>query len=118
MEAPKDLPGKMINLTIPDRPELYRSYMAFLKHGGLFVRTNDKFRIGDEVLLVVNLPDIRDPKYLRTKVTWINHTSTSTGQPQGVGLAFGDDQVSIETKTLIEDLLPGFKLNERPTYTL
>lgn len=118
MNTPDALPGKMLNLTIPDKPELYRSYLSFLKHGGLFVPSNDTFAIGDEVLLVANLPEHNEPKYLRTTVAWINLTNTTAGQPQGVGLAFGDDQASIETKQAIEDLLPGLRLNERPTYTL
>ncbi|MCP2040207.1 type IV pilus assembly protein PilZ [Neisseria sp. HSC-16F19] len=113
-----DLPGKMINLTIPDKPELYRSYLSFLQHGGLFVPSNDSFTMGDEVLLIANLPGFQEPKYLRTKVAWINHAATTSGQPQGVGLAFGDDQVAIEVKEAVEDLLPGLKLSDRPTYTL
>lgn len=117
-KMPADLPGKMINFTIPDKPELYRSYMSFLKHGGLFVPTTDSFNMDDEVLLIVNLPEHNEPKYLRTTVCWINSTNTTAGQPQGIGLALGTDQVSIETKQAIEDLLPGLKLNERTTYTL
>lgn len=113
-----DLPGKMINLTIPDKPELYRSYLSFLQNGGLFVPSGDTFVMGEEVLLVANLPGFHEPKYLRTQVAWINHTSTTSGQPQGVGLAFGDDPVAVEVKNAVEDLLPGLKLSNRPTYTL
>ncbi|WP_066567310.1 PilZ domain-containing protein [Snodgrassella sp. CFCC 13594] len=115
---PVDLPGKMLNLTIPDKPELYRSYMSFLKHGGLFAPTTDSFAMNEEVLLVVNLPEFNEPRYLRTHVAWINPTPTSSGQPKGIGLAFGDDETAVETKQAIEDLLPGMLLNERATYTL
>lgn len=115
---PQNLPGKMLNLTIADKPELYRSYMSFLKHGGLFVPTADSFSMGDEVLLMVSLPAHNEPKYLRTTVGWINTASTTSGQPRGIGLVFGDDPIAIEAKQAIEDLLPGLRLNERPTYTL
>ena len=119
---PTDRPGKMLHLTIPDKPELYRSYLSFFKHGGLFVPTDDRFDMGDEVLLVVNLPEHNEPKYLRTQVGWINSTATATataiGQAKGIGLAFGKDPIAVETKQAIEDLLPGLLLNERPTYTL
>ena len=115
---PTDLPGKMLHLTIPDKPELYRSYLSFFKHGGLFVPTEDGFDMGEEVLLVVNLPDHNEPKYLRTQVGWINSTATAIGQAKGIGLAFGKDPIAVETKQAIEDLLPGLLLNERPTYTL
>ena len=113
-----DLPGKLLNLTIPDKTELYRSYLSFFKHGGLFVPTEDRFNMGEEVLLVVNLPEHNEPKYLRTQVGWINRTASATGQAKGIGLAFGKDAVAVETKQAIEDLLPGLLLNDRPTYTL
>lgn len=115
---PMDLPGKMLNFNIPEKPELYRCYMSFLKHGGLFVPTSDQFKMGEEVLLIVNLPEHNEPKYLRTSVAWINATSSASGQPKGIGLAFSSDQICIDTKEAIEDLLPGLMLNERPTYTL
>jgi type IV pilus assembly protein PilZ len=117
-ETSTNIPGKMINLIIPDKPALYRSYMGFLQYGGLFAPTNDKFQMGEEVLLAANLPEFNEPKFLRTKVVWINSATTSTGQPQGVGLAFGKDEESIGVKQAIEDLLPGLLLSERTTYTL
>lgn len=117
-EKQLNLPGKMLNLTIPDKPELYRSYMSFLQHGGLFAPTTDQFQMGDEVLLALNLPEFNEPKFLRTHIVWINDTLTADGQPQGIGLAFGNDEDSISVKQAIEDLLPGVLLNERPTYTL
>jgi len=117
-EAPANLPGKMLNLTIPDKPELYRSYMSFLQHGGLFAPTTDTFEMGEELLLIVNLPEFNEAKYLRTTVVWINTATTSNGQPQGIGLAFGKDEDSITVKQSIEDILPGLMLSERTTYTL
>ncbi|MDF7675584.1 PilZ domain-containing protein [Neisseriaceae bacterium ESL0693] len=117
-DAPVNLPGKMLNLSIPDKPELYRSYMSFLQFGGLFARTTDKFQMGDEVLLALNLPSLNEPKFLRTHIVWINRSNTADGQPQGIGMAFGSDAESIEVKRIIEDLLPGLLLNEHPTYTL
>ncbi len=117
-ETPNNIPGKMLNLIIPDKPALYRSYMGFLQHGGLFAPTNDKFQMGDEVLLAANLPEFNEPKFLRTSVVWINSAPTSTGQPKGVGLAFGKDEESVAIKQAIEELLPGLLLSERTTYTL
>ena len=90
----------------------------FFTHGGLFVPTDDRFDMGDAVLLVVNLPEHNEPKSLRTQVGWINSTATAIGQAKGIGLAFGKDPIAVETKQAIEDLLPGLLLNERPTYTL
>lgn len=117
-ETDINLPDKILNLVIPDKPSLYRSYMSFLHNGGLFAPTTDIFHMGEEVLLAANLPEFNEPKYLRTKVVWINTASTSTGQPQGIGLAFGKDEECVAVKQAIEELLPGFALSERTTYTI
>ena len=66
------IPAKMMNLHIPDRQSLYNCYMPFLEHGGLFIATNDKFSLGDEVLLALSLGNSQEKKFLRTNVAWIN----------------------------------------------
>ena len=63
------IPAKMMHLHIPDRQSLYNCYMPFLEHGGLFIATNDKFSLGDEVLLAAFLgQQPRKKKFLRTNV--------------------------------------------------
>ena len=115
---PTDLPGKMLHLTIPDQPELYRSYLSFFKHGGLFVPTDDVFSLGDDVLLAVELSSHPGKKFLPTKVAYINPARTSAHRPKGIGLAFGDDEISVQTKHLIEAELAGMLKNDRATFTL
>ena len=56
--------------------------------------------------------------FLRTRVVWINLSRTTNGQPQGVGLAFGDDETGIKCKNYIEDQLPGLVHTDRATYTM
>jgi type IV pilus assembly protein PilZ len=39
----------ILSLTIKDRTVLYAAYMPFVRHGGLFVPTNKKYELGEEV---------------------------------------------------------------------
>lgn len=41
----------VLSLTIKDRAVLYAAYMPFVEQGGLFVPTNKKFELGEEVFI-------------------------------------------------------------------
>lgn len=112
------IPGKMINLHIPDRQSLYNCYIPFLEHGGLFVTTEDKFSLGDEVLLALSLGNSQEKKFLRTNVAWINFAISTPLRPRGIGVAFGKDEISIATKNLIEKQLGTALKSDRVTFTL
>lgn len=111
------LPDRMLTLQLNDKVSLYNSYISFLEHGGLFVPTNDNFLLEDEVLLLLELANHPGKKFLPTKVAWLNLTGGSN-RPKGVGLAFGNDEISIQTKNIIEAELAGALKLDRPTYTL
>jgi type IV pilus assembly protein PilZ len=40
--------------------QLYRSYMPWFKNGGLFIPTIKRFQMGQEVLMMVMLPESKD----------------------------------------------------------
>ena len=117
---PKDIPipAKMMNLHIPDRQSLYNSYMPFLEHGGLFIATEDKFSLGDEVLLALSLGNSQEKKFLRTNVAWINFAISTAVRPRGIGVAFGKDEICINIKNMIKKQLGTALKSERATFTL
>jgi type IV pilus assembly protein PilZ len=47
----------ILSLTIKDRTVLYAAYMPFVRHGGLFVSTNKKYELGEEVFILLALMD-------------------------------------------------------------
>ena len=47
----------IISLKIKDIASLYNAYMPFLKQGGLFAPTAQRYALGDEVVLLVSLID-------------------------------------------------------------
>ena len=45
----------ILSLTIKDRAVLYAAYMPFARHGGLFVPSNKKYELGEEVFILLAL---------------------------------------------------------------
>ncbi len=113
-------PGRMMSLRLESKPAIYSSYMSFLEYGGVFLPTEDKFRMGEEVLLVLEVvgPGKTEKLFLKTHVCWINANPTGGGRPKGVGLALGGDESGLKAKAIFEAILSGLLHNERATYTL
>lgn len=111
---------KMLNLRLEGKPVIYASYMSFIEYGGVFLPTNDTFKMGEDIMLVLELvgPANTEKFLIPTKVCWINSNPSAAGRPKGIGLAFGTDAQSVKAKNTFEALLSGILNNERPTYTL
>lgn len=118
MNLPDDAPGRILIISLKDKPSAYYSYMPFFEQGGFFVSTADAFEMGEEVLLVMELLDYPETFFLRTRVGWLNPSRTSNGQPQGIGLVLGDDESAVACRQYIEEQLPGLLHSDRATYTM
>lgn len=118
--AAKSAPGRMLQLRLESKPVIYASYMSFLEYGGVFLPTDDKFDMGEEILLVLELAGLGNTEkiFIKAKVCWINANPSASGRPKGIGLAFGSDESGLKAKTIFENILSGLLHNERPTYTL
>ena len=118
--AAKSAPGRMLQLRLASKPVIYASYMSFLEYGGVFLPTDDKFDMGEEILLVLELVGLGKTEkiFIKTNVCWINANPSASGRPKGIGLAFGSDESGLKAKTIFENILSGLLHNERPTYTL
>ena len=47
----------ILSPTIKDRAVLYAAYMPFVRHGGLFVPTNKKYELGEQIFILLALMD-------------------------------------------------------------
>ena len=101
---------------IDNLDELYRSYMPYLKTGGLFVRTNMHYEMGHSLALKVTLPDALEDDVVTGKVTWITPQGAPSSNPPGIGISFIDDKTNLNTK--IEKLLGTMLNSGNPTYTM
>ena len=118
--APASAPARILQLRLESKPIIYASYMSFLEYGGVFMPSNDKFAMSEEILLVLELvgPAKTEKLFIKTNVCWINANPSGSGRPKGVGLAFGSDESGLKAKALFEAILTGLLHNERPTYTM
>lgn len=105
-----------LTIEIEDVKELFRCYMPFIKGGGLFAKTNKPFKIGDEVNVVVTLPDALEPEMFVSQVLWITPQSSQNAHPTGIGLSLNNHENKMQLK--IEKLLGPMLNSPEPTYTM
>ncbi|GBU09251.1 type IV fimbriae assembly protein [Gammaproteobacteria bacterium] len=83
---------KMIPIIFKEANHLAEFYMPFLKNGGFFIPTDRPFKMGDELFLVVTLPDDLEKRSpAQGQVVWITPAGAAT-RKQGVGLHFTGGQ--------------------------
>jgi len=96
----------------------YRSTQPFmadhttdLGRGGLFVRTDRDFALGESVLLCISFPGLLEPTEMVGTVRWRRSAAeaAATKQPQGVGVAFdpGQEQAVARVAQLLDRIVSG-----------
>ncbi len=105
-----------LTLEIEDVKELFRCYMPFIKGGALFVKTNQPLKLGDEVSLVITLPDALEPETFSGLVVWINPQGAQNSNPTGVGVSLENQDAKMQLK--IEKLLGPLLNSPEATYTM
>jgi len=107
----------MLNLNIKDKHTLYLYYMSFVKNGGLFVPTPKKFDLGDDVFLLLTLPNDTERYPVAGKVVWMTPRIAIGNREPGIGMQFhGVEAQAVVRK--IESILGGAINAERPTITM
>ena len=108
---------KVLTAAFPDEKSLYQAYMPFLKEGGLFVPTREGGKVGDEVILLVRLPDTEKGVPVPGKVVWKTPPEAAGGAPAGIGVAFrGREGSSLRYR--IEGMLGARLHDSKPTLTM
>lgn len=118
--APAGSPARpsVIQLVFRDKSALYAAYIPVMSDGGLFVPTTREYRLGDDVYLLVTLPDDPQRYPVAGKVGWITPANASGGRTQGVGVRFPSDEKTRLLKLKIEELLGTMISSNKPTQTL
>ncbi|MEM1081608.1 MAG: PilZ domain-containing protein [Pseudomonadota bacterium] len=104
----------ILSHNIDDQQELYRSYMPFLMNGGLFIPTKKRFKLGDEVLILLTLMG-EDRMAVPGRVAWL---SSRSQRNSGVGVQFLETDEGSQAQNRIASELAGKLESELPTYTL
>jgi len=108
----------ILSLPIKDKTALYQSYMPFLKNGGLFVPTDKKYKVGDEVFILLTLLEDNDRIPVAGKVVWVTPVGSQGNRMAGIGVQFGDGTDGESAKTKIESTLAGMVSVDKPTHTM
>lgn len=107
----------ILSLRLPDVEALHKSFMPYLKSGGLFVPSPQHYSLGQEVFVMVTLPGETERRPMAGPVVWIS-TAASAGRPPGIGVQFAEGAKNEELKERIEVLLAGYAHREKATYTM
>ncbi|WP_119153996.1 PilZ domain-containing protein [Caldimonas tepidiphila] len=108
----------VIQLAFREKPALYAAYIPAFTDGGLFVPTTREYRLGDDVYLLLSLPDDPQRYPVAGKVAWITPPNASGGRTQGVGVRFPNDDKSRVLKIKIEQMLGTAISSAKPTQTI
>lgn len=108
----------VIQLVFREKGALYAAYMPAITDGGLFVPTQRECKLGDDIYLLVSLPEDPQRYPVAGKVVWITPANASGGRTQGVGVRFPTDEKTRGLKVRIEEILGSALFATKPTQTL
>lgn len=117
MGLPPGLEGRkgILNLSIKNKEVLYAAYMPFLKNGGLFIPTNKRYEIGEEVFMLLMLMEEPEKIPVAGKVVWITPKGSQGNRAAGIGVQFSDKDTVVRNS--IETYLAGGLNSDRATHT-
>jgi type IV pilus assembly protein PilZ len=116
--APGGSRPSVIQLVFRERGALYAAYIPLLAEGGLFVPTTREYRLGEDIYLLLSLPEDPQRYPVAGKVAWITPANASGGRTQGVGVRFPTDEKTRLLKVKIEEILGTSIQSAKPTQTI
>jgi type IV pilus assembly protein PilZ len=108
----------VIQLSIKEKAALYAAYIPMFTEGGVFIPTTREYALGDDVYVLLSLPEDVQRYPVAGKVAWVTPAKASGGRTQGVGILFPKDEKSRLLKLKIEEILGSYLASERPTQTV
>ncbi len=108
----------VIQLVFREKSALYAAYMPALTDGGLFVPTTRDYKLGEDIYLLLTLPDDPQRYPVAGKVAWLTPANASGGRTQGVGVRFPGDEKTRHLKLKIEEILGTSISSSKPTQTI
>ncbi len=108
----------VIQLAIKEKAALYAAYIPLFTDGGVFIPTAREYKLGDDVYVLLTLPEDPQRYPIAGKVAWITPARAAGNRTQGVGIRFPPDEKSRVLKMKIEEVLGAHLGSERPTQTI
>lgn len=108
----------VIQLVFREKGALYAAYIPLFAEGGLFVPTARDYRLGDDIYLLLSLPDDPQRYPVAGKVAWVTPANASGGRTQGVGVRFPNEEKMRALRVKIEEILGTSIQSSKPTQTI
>jgi type IV pilus assembly protein PilZ len=108
----------VIQLVFREKAALYAAYMPLFSDGGLFVPTTREYKLGEDIYLLLSLPEDPQRYPVAGKVGWVTPANASGGRTQGVGVRFPTDEKTRVLKVKIEEILGTSISSSKPTQTI
>ena len=108
----------MIQLVFREKGALYAAYMPVFSDGGVFVPTTREYKLGEDIYLLLSLPDDSQRYPVAGKVGWLTPANASGGRTQGVGVRFPTDEKTRALRLKIEEMLGTTLSSAKPTQTI
>ena len=108
----------VIQLAIKEKAALYAASIPMFAEGGIFIPSTREYRLGDDVYVLITLPDDAQRYPIAGKVAWITPARSVGNRTQGIGIRFPKDEKSDQLKTRIEQILGTALNSDRPTQTI
>ena len=117
--APASTPRpSVIQLSIKEKAALYAAYIPLFAEGGVFIPTSREYVLGDDVYVLLSLPEDTQRYPVAGKVAWVTPPKAAGGRTQGVGIVFPKDEKSRTLKLKIGEILGALTASDRPTQTI
>ena len=116
--APTSPRPSVIQLAIKEKAALYVAYIPLFSEGGIFIPTAREYKLGDDIYVLLSLPEDPQRYPVAGKVAWVTPAKAAGNRTQGVGIQFPKDEKSKLLKTKIEEILGALVGSERPTQTI
>lgn len=108
----------ILSLAVKDKAALYQAYMPYVKQGAVFVPTAKRYFLGDEVFLLMTLPESAERLPVAGKVVWVTPAGAQGNRVAGIGVQFADTPEGEAVKNKIEAILAGLTGSDKPTHTM
>ena len=108
----------VIQLVFREKGALYAAYMPAFTDGGLFVPTTRDYTLGDDIYLLLSLPEDPQRYPVAGKIAWITPANASGGRTQGVGVRFPADDKTRLLRVKIVQILGTNISSSKPTQTI
>ena len=108
----------ILNLVLKDFPSLYEAYMPFIRNGGLFIQTSQRYRLGVSVFVLLTLPESSERTPVAGKIVWTTPLGAQGNWRAGIGVQFPDGNEGVNLRNRIETLLAGKVSSDRQTFTM